>query len=170
METPRSAIADAKRCSCSPSLFNPSWAARGSAPPLSRAWGVALLSRVLVAISASPSTRWRGTPSPPPRWDYRFFGLVLVGGFLGFFVLWLLVLVPGFLGFLALWLLVLVGGFLGFLALWLLVLVPEFLALLALWLLVLVPGLLGFLALWLLVLVPGLLGFLALWLLVLVPG
>jgi hypothetical protein len=70
---------------------------------------------VVVAISASPSTRWRGTPSTPRGSGYWFFGLLVSGCFL------LLGLVRGLFGFLALLLLVLVFGllgFLGFLALW----------------------------------------------------
>jgi hypothetical protein len=66
----------------------------------------------VLAISASPSTRWRGTPSTPRGSGFWFFGLVVSGCFL------LLRLVRGLFGFLALLLLVLVFGLLGFLALW----------------------------------------------------
>jgi hypothetical protein len=61
----------------------------------------------LVAISASPSTRWRGTPATPRGSSYWFFGLLnrglvivrlraFVRGFLGTFLFGGLVL--GFLG------------------------------------------------------------------------
>src|SRR5215217_6443974 len=114
----RSAIADTKPCSCSPSRFNPSWPARDSAPPLS-------CELVLVAISTSPSTCWRGTPSTPRGPGYWLFRLlvsgcllllVLVGGLFGFFALFLFVLVGGLFGFFALFLFVLVGGLFGFFA------------------------------------------------------
>src|SRR4029450_12212302 len=99
-ETPRSAIADAKPCSCSPSRLNPSWLARESAPALSLV--------LVVAISASPSTRWRGTPSTPRGSGYWFIGLLVLGcllllrflrGLFGFFVFLLLRFLCGLFGF-----------------------------------------------------------------------
>src|SRR5829696_3545384 len=133
----RSAIADTNPCSCSPSRFNPSWPARDSAPPLS-------CELVLVAISASPSTCWRGTPSAPRGPGYWLFRLLVsgcllllrfVGGLFGFFALLLFVLVGGLFGFFALFLFVLVGGLFGFFALFLLVLVGGLFGFFALFLL-----------------------------------
>src|SRR5215207_2103342 len=150
--TPRSAIADTKPCSCSPIRFNPSWLARDSAPSLS------CVLVLVVGISASPSTCWRGTPSAPRGPSYWLFGLLVsgcllllrfVGGLLGSFALFLFVLVGGLFGFFALFLFVLVGGLFGFFALFLFVLV----------------GLFGFFVLLLFVLVSGLFGFFALFLL-----
>src|SRR5829696_7286699 len=118
----RSAIADTKPCSCSPSRFNPSWPARDSALPLS-------CELVLVAISTSPSTCWRGTPSTPRGPGYWLFRLLVSGcllllrfvsGLFGFFALFLFVLVSGLFGFFALFLFVLVSGLFGFFALFLL--------------------------------------------------
>src|SRR5215207_1606007 len=148
--TPRSATADTKPCSCSPIRFNPSWLARDSAPSLS------CVLVLVVGISASPSTCWRGTPSAPRGPSYWLFGLLVsgcllllrfVGGLFGFFALFLFVLV-GLFGFFALFLFVLVGLF-GFFVLFLFVLV----------------GLFGFFVLLLFVLVSGLFGFFALFLL-----
>src|SRR5215218_1204566 len=168
----RSAIADTKPCSCSPSRFNPSWPARDSAPPLS-------CELVLVAISTSPSTCWRGTPSTPRGPGYWLFRLLVsgcllllrfVGGLFDFFALFLFVLVSGLFGFFALFLFVLVSGLFGFFALFLFVLVSGLFGFFALFLFVLVSGLFGFFALFLFVLVSGLFGFFALFLFVLVSG
>src|SRR5215217_4194296 len=148
----RSAIADTKPCSCSPSRFNPSWPARDSAPPLS-------CELVLVAISTSPSTCWRGTPSTPRGPGYWLFRLLVsgcllllrfVGGLFDFFALFLFVLVGGLFGFFALFLFVLVSGLFGFFALFLFVLVSGLFDFFALFLSVLVDGLFGFFALFLL--------------------
>src|SRR5215213_6132233 len=163
----RSAIADTKPCSCSPSRFNPSWPARDSAPPLS-------CELVLVAISASPSTCWRGTPSTPRGPGYWLFRLLVSGcllllrfvsGLFGFFALFLFVLVSGLFDFFALFLFVLVSGLFGFFALFLFVLVSGLFDFFALFLFVLVSGLFDFFALFLFVLVDGLFGFFALFLL-----
>src|SRR5215204_4490971 len=141
--TPRSAIADTKPCSCSPIRFNPSWLARDSAPSLS------CVLVLVVGISASPSTCWRGTPSAPRGPSYWLFGLLVsgcllllrfVGGLFGSFALFLFVLVGGLFGFFALFLFVLVGVLFGFFSL----------------LLFLLGGLFGFFALFLFVLVGGL--------------
>src|SRR5215203_177581 len=136
--TPRSATADTKPCSCSPIRFNPSWLARDSAPSLS------CVLVLVVGISASPSTCWRGTPSAPRGPSYWLFGLLVsgcllllrfVGGLFGFFALFLFVLVGGLFGFFALLLLRFVGGLFGFFALFLLVLVGGVFGLIALFLL-----------------------------------
>src|SRR5215203_3822744 len=133
----RSAIADTKPCSCSPSRFNPSWPARDSAPPLS-------CELVLVAISTSPSTCWRGTPSTPRGPGYWLFRLLVSGCLL------LLRFVGGLFDFFALFLFVLVSGLFDFFALFLFVLVSGLFDFFALFLFVLVGGLFGFFALFLL--------------------
>src|SRR5215208_1523690 len=153
-ETPRSAIADTKPCSCSPSRFNPSWLVMDSTALLSPDLVPALPSRVFAAISAPPSTGWGGTASTPWGSSYWFFGLlilrrviarlgVLLLGFFAFFFFFFFVLVFGLLCFLALFFFVLVFGLLGFLALFFFVLVFGLLGLFALFFFVLVFGLLG---------------------------
>jgi hypothetical protein len=105
----------------------------------------------VVAISASPSTRWRGTPATPRGSSYWFFGLLnrgllivrlraFVRGFLGTFLVGGLVL--GFLSCVAFFLVVFVLGFLGFAAFLLFVLVLGFFGFAAFLLFVLVLGLL----------------------------
>src|SRR5688572_24489776 len=150
-ETPRSAIADTKPCSCSPSRFNPSWLVMDSTALLSPDLVPALPSRVFAAISAPPSTGWGGTASPPGGSSYWFFGLLILRHviarlgvlFLGFFALFFFVLVFGLLGLFALFFFVLVFGLLGFFALFFFVLVFGLLGLFALFFFVLVFGLLG---------------------------